>query len=144
LKVKVSWDKELRCPETGIKGCFYNVEERLPGEEIVEEVEEIEEISPLDANIPVQKVLTTDSSLKSKNDKLIAENQRITDELKALQKEISRLKKIAKNVKLDDGNVYNYSSEELEEKLLEDEINAILNAPVKKVSENKTKNIKIV
>ncbi len=141
LKVKVSWDKELRCPETGIKGCFYNVEERLPGEEIIEE---IQEISPLDANIPVQKVSTTDSSLQSQNDKLIAENQRMTDELKALQKEISRLKKIAKNVKLDDGNVYNYSSEELEEKLLEDEINAILNAPVKKVSENKTKNIKIV
>lgn len=58
LKPKVKWNKELRCPITGIKGCFYNVVEKTEIDIVDEEVEPVNDtenkiikqtkISPLD------------------------------------------------------------------------------------------------
>ena len=57
LRPKIDWDKEIRCRETGIKGCFYNVRYRVD----IRQDDDKEETKVINNN---------DDNLKKKNEEL--------------------------------------------------------------------------
>jgi len=127
LKAKnVKWHSDYRCSITSIKGCFVNVVEKLDND--IDNITNDEaQPNPLDYGVEIKPEETKCNTeeynkILSINDNLIAENIK-------LHKQIEKLKKLTQKIKLADGNIYNYDSDDDKEdyKLKVDEINLICN-----------------
>jgi hypothetical protein len=127
LKAKeINWNKELRCPKTGIKGCFTNVIEKNDNDIIVDDEDDEECLSnPLDYGLDIKPEAT---KLNTKEyEHILSINEKLLEENKKLMEKIEKLKKITTERKLADGNIYNYDSDDdkEDEKLSLDELDLI-------------------
>jgi phage/plasmid-associated DNA primase len=85
LKTKVKWDKEIRCPLTGIKGCFYGVKERTKN--IVDNAEAYDTIRDKDKVCNKTKQEEKYDELRSKNEDLEKEIAKLRKQLAEKEKE---------------------------------------------------------
>lgn len=112
LKAKgVKYDKGIRCPLTGIRGCFIGVQEKLTVDD-----DEEQKKNPLDHGLEIKEEQTNinkPNDLEAKNAELEQINLNLLKQIEELKAEMEKIKQSA--VKLADGEVYNCYDEPKEE-----------------------------
>lgn len=126
LKSKnVCWSLEKR--SNNMKGCFLKVVEKTEYDEVEEEkVVEENDINPLDYGLNIEPKLKKEEINSKEFENLQFENDKLTSENCRLLKEIEKLQKLTKKLKLADGEVYNYDSDD-DEKMTSNELEELLN-----------------
>ena len=96
LKNKVKWDKEIRCPITGIKGCFYGVIERY---KMLSDDKEVK--TKVYDTIKDKDKVCNKTKKEEKHDELRAKNEDLEKEILKLRKQLKEKeseKKIIKEI----------------------------------------------
>lgn len=141
LKPKVPWNKELRCPITSIKGCFYNVVEKF---EIDEDIENDKKISPFDHGLDI--IENKENNEENELEKALArikELELIIENMKS--KPVVENSEMDKNIEispLDHGLDFVEKTEELDPKNI-DNVDKIFMKKVAEQEKEKEKVIKI-